>query len=188
MATKHPATTKHPAKKKTAGRAALATKVGSVVQRRPVHAAVLKRPLPAKSVAKAKKAFKKFSLSRFSKTTALPRNFVPAAQAKNAAAVRLVQRKHMAHSLSTVQKVVPVNPGMSLSLPAAMIKTLLPSLKAAAGTVDLGEVIALLQSRMPGTEFYANGNPALSRLATHSQLQAQAQSIIDGIKAARPKK
>jgi hypothetical protein len=186
MATKLSTKIKTPLKKKTSGIATLAVKVKSAAQPRG-RAAPVKRPLPAKSVAKARKAFKHFSLSKFSKEEALPRNFVAAEEAKNPSAVKLVQRKHMAHSLSMAQKTVSVNPGMSLSLPAALIKTLVPSLKAAAGTVDLREVLTLLQSRMTGTEFYASGNPALSRLATHSALQVQAQSIIDAIKARKPK-
>jgi hypothetical protein len=69
---------------------------------------------------------------------------------------------------------------MGLSLPATMLATLLPSL--AGGQVKLGEVLTLLKSRMTGTEFYADGNPTLSRLATQTALQTQVQSIIDAIK------
>jgi hypothetical protein len=179
MATKQPPKQKQPAKRQTPGRVTQAAKVTSAVQRASVRATPMKRPLPAKSVAKAKKAFKNFSLSKFSKA-AHPANFVPAAHVKNPAVVQRVQKKHITQSLVAIRKAVPVNPGMSLSLPAAMVGELLPSL--AAGEVKLGEVLALLKSRMAGTEFYADGNPTISRLATQSALQTQVQSIIDAIK------
>jgi hypothetical protein len=180
MAIKHPAKQKRPAKKKSPGRAAKAVKGANPARQVPIRARPLKRPLPAKSVAKAAKAFKNFSLSKFAKA-APPANFVPAAQAKNPAAVQQVQRKNMVQSLAAAQRAVSVNPGMSLSMPTKMIGNLLPSL--AKGAVKLSEVVSLLKSRMPGTEFYADGNPTLSRLATQSQLSTQVQSIIDAIKA-----
>jgi hypothetical protein len=178
MAAKHPAKQKHPPKKRAPNRVVKAAK--GVAQPVPVRARALKRPLPAKSVAKAAKAFKNFSLSKFAKA-ATPANFVPAKQVKNPTVVQQVQRKNIVQSLAAAQRAVPVNPGMSLSMPTAMIGNLLPSLKA--GTVKLSEVLTLLKSRMPGTEFYADGNPTVSRLATQSALQTQVQSIIDAIKA-----
>jgi hypothetical protein len=180
MATKQPPKEKQSAKSQRPGRVTPTSKVARAVRHAPVRTTALKKPLPAKSVAKAAKALKHFSLSKFSKTAAPPANFVPAKNVKNPAVVQQVQQKHIRQSLVAIKNTVPVNPGMGLSLPPAMIGTLLPSL--AAGEVKLGEVLALLKSRMVGTEFYADGNPTLSRLAIQSQLQTQVQSIIDAIK------
>ena len=67
---------------------------------------------------------------------------------------------------------------MTIALPEATIKQLLPSYDAKAGTIDLGEVMRLIQQNMRGTEFYAKGNPTLNRLA----IQSQVQQIIDTVK------
>jgi hypothetical protein len=67
---------------------------------------------------------------------------------------------------------------LTIALPDAAIKQLLPSLNAKQGTIDLVEVMSLIQQNMRGTEFYASGNPTLNRLA----IQGQVQQIIDSVK------
>jgi hypothetical protein len=65
---------------------------------------------------------------------------------------------------------------MTIALPAKTLSDLLP--KYATGQVDLDDVLKLLEQNMTGTEFFANGNPTLNRLA----IQAQVQQIIDDVK------
>jgi hypothetical protein len=135
-------------------------------------APALKRPIPAASVARAKKAFRNFSLSRFA-GSGTPSNYVAAGQ--NPAEV---QRKKITQHLENVSKADRAGQGMTIALPDAMIKKLLPSFNAKAGTIDLGEVITLVQQNMRGTEFYSNGHPTLNRLA----IQSQVQQIINSVK------
>jgi len=67
---------------------------------------------------------------------------------------------------------------MTIALPDATLKQLLPSLNTKAGTIDLADVLSLIQKNMGGTEFYANGNPTLNRIA----VQAKVQQIINSVK------
>lgn len=135
-------------------------------------APVLKRPVPAASVAKAKKAFKNFSLSKFA-GNGTPSNYVPVGQ-NPAEAQRQIISQHLENLTSAD---LPAR-GITIALPEDTIKKLLPSFDAKTRTIDLSEVIDLIQQNLRGTEFYANGNPTLNRLAIHSQVQ----QIIDGIK------
>jgi hypothetical protein len=141
----------------------------------------VKRPLPAKSVQKAANAFKNFSLSRFADGST-PSNYVPAAQAKVPSEVAAVQRKAIVANVATLVGKGPNDPGLGLALPSAQLASLLPSLDAAAGTVDTTELVGVLRQRMPGTELYASGNPTLNRVVQDSQLLSQVQARIAAIK------
>jgi hypothetical protein len=149
----------------------------------PAPAPVLpvRKPLPAKSVQKAATAFKNFSLSRFAKAST-PSNYVPAANAKVPSAVAAVQRKAIVANVATLAAKAPNGPGLGLALPSAQMASLLPSLDAAAGTVDTTELLGVLRQRMPGTELYASGNPTLNRVVQDSQLLSQVQARIAAIK------
>lgn len=140
------------------------------------------RPLPVKSLQKAAKAFNNFSLSRFPKGET-PSNYVLHAQAKVPSAVNAVQRKAMTQQVDSLAARHPANPGITVALPADVIATLLPSFNAAAGTVDLTELLGVLRKRMQGTDFYASGNPTLNRVVQDSALLSQVQAYIDAIKA-----
>ena len=132
----------------------------------------LKRPVPAASVAKAKEAFKSFSLSKFA-GNATPLSHVAAGQSPADA-----QRRMISQHLDNLNNADTPNRGITIALPDATIKQLLPSFNAKDGTIDLGEVMTLIQKNMRGTEFYASGNPTLNRLA----IQGQVQQIIDSVK------
>jgi hypothetical protein len=140
------------------------------------------RPLPVKSVQHAAKAFKNFSLSRFPKGET-PSNYVLHAQAKVPSAVNAVQRKAMAQQVDSLAARPLANPGITVALPDAVIAELLPSFNAAAGTVDLTELLGVLRIRMQGTDFYASGNPTLNRVVQDSALLSQVQAYINAIKA-----
>jgi hypothetical protein len=59
--------------------------------------------------------------------------------------------------------------GMTLALPESEVEKLLPSLNAKASTIELSDVLNIIAQHMRGTEFYANGNPVLNRLALRSR-------------------
>jgi len=142
------------------------------------------RPLPGASVHKAAKALKHFSLSRFSKD-AHPHNYVPASKTRDASTVQSVQRKMLARQVAALPAASAANSGMTIALPAGTIKEVLPSFKG--GTVDLAELLGLVRQRMQGREFYAVGNPTLTRLTRQSELQSQVNEIIATIKRGVPK-
>jgi len=134
-------------------------------------APALKRPVPTASLAKAKTAFQRFSLSRFGRD-AQPANYVAAKQ--NPATT---QRTLISRHINVLKNADAPTRTMSLAFPDSLLKQLLPSLNASTGKVNLGEVMSLIQKNMRGTEFYANGDPTLNRLG----IQAQLQEIIDGV-------
>ncbi|SRR5258708_30732977 len=137
-----------------------------------VSAPTLKRPVAAASVAKAKKAFNGFSLSKFA-GNGTPSNYVASGQSP-----AQVQRAIISHHINQLNNADAPTRAMTIALPDAMLKQILPSLDAKARTIDLGEVMSFIQKNMSGTEFYANGNPTLNRLA----IQSQVQQIIDSVK------
>ena len=132
----------------------------------------LKRPVPAASVAKAKEAFKTFSLSKFAGNVISP-NFVAAGQSPAPAQQRIISQQ-----INKLNDAGASARAMTIALPDATIQQLLPSFDVKAGTIDLGEVMSLIQHNMRGTEFYAQGNPTLNRLA----IQSQVQQIIESVK------
>lgn len=158
--------------RKAAARSSLSARPLPALQPKTSFAGVLKRPLPAASVAKAKKAFKSFSLSKFA-GNATPSNYIAAGQNPAEA-----QRQEISRHLNLLSNPDAPPRAMTIAFPDATIKQLLPSLNAKAGTIDLGEVMTLIQKNMRGTEFYANGNPTLNRIA----IQSQVQQIIDNVK------
>jgi hypothetical protein len=140
----------------------------------PLAAALAQRlkQTPPKSLAKASSVFRNFSLSKFAEKSA-PSNYVRSQ--KNPAAV---QRKLIEHQLQKLRKADTPNRGMTLALPRATIKKLLPSFNAKMATANLKDVMKLITKNMGGTEFYANGNPTLNRLA----LQSRVQEIVAPVK------
>jgi hypothetical protein len=133
--------------------------------------ALLKRPLPAESIAKARSAFKNFSLSKFAGQST-PSNYVPAGETPAA-----VHRKIIAQHMQKLSEEDTSNQGMTLALPTGEIKNFLPSYSEKGGTAALSDVLSLLTKKMSGTEFYANGNPTLNRLALQSQVDQIIQSV-----------
>ncbi len=132
----------------------------------------LKRAVPAASVAKAKKAFKGFNLSKFA-GNGMPSNYVAAGESSVEAQRRMISR-HIENQNNADSAIH----GLTIALPDAMLKKLLPSFNAKARTIDLGEVISLIEQNMQGTEFYCSGNPTLNRMA----IQSEVQRIIDNVK------
>jgi hypothetical protein len=147
---------------------------------RPLPRRGTRRPLPAKSLHNAATAFKNFSLSRFA-PGATPANYVPTGQAKTPSTVRTVQRKAIARQLTTVAGMAPTNPGLTLALPSAVMKSLLPSFDGK--TVDVTELLNVLKQRLPGTELYTSGEPTVTRIVQEAQQLAQVQAFINAIKA-----
>jgi hypothetical protein len=154
---------------------------------KPTGARSTPRPLPVKSVQRAAKAFKNFSLSRFP-NAATPSNFVPHAQIRNPAAVNEVQRTSMATQVAAIaaKAAIAANPppilGMTVALTAANLKKLLPNF-AKTGEVDLTELLDVLKKKLQGTEFYASGNPTLNRVVREAALLSQVQAYIKAITA-----
>ena len=103
----------------------------------------------------------------------MPSNFVAAGQSPAKAQQRIISQH-----IDNLNNADAPTRAMSIALPDGTIKQLLPSFNAKAGTLDLGEVMSLIQQNTRGTEFYANGNPTLNRLA----IQSQVQQIIDSVK------
>jgi hypothetical protein len=132
----------------------------------------LKRHVPAASIVKAKQAFKNFSLSKFA-GNGTPSNYVAAGQN-----VAQAQRRIISRHIESQNVAASAVRGITIAFPEALLKKLLPSFDPKARTIDLGEVIKLIEQNMRGTEFYCNGDPTLKRLA----IQSQVQQIIDNVK------
>lgn len=73
--------------------------------------------------------------------------------------------------------------GMTLALPESEVGKLLPSLNAKASTLELSDVLKIIAQHMRGTEFYANGNPVLNRLALRSRARDLITAINQGAAA-----
>src|SRR5262249_18490567 len=112
----------------------------------------LKRILPNKSLEKAAKVFKNFSLSKFSNDSSPP-NHLAKSRVKDPAAVQAMQRKIITQNIKTLRTADTLNPGMTLAVPEATIKKLLPSFKKKAGTIGLSDLLGLMRQNMKGTEF-----------------------------------
>jgi hypothetical protein len=165
-------------------------------QERTPSTTFLKQPLPAKYFHRAAKAFANFSLSKFPKkrseharqehkagsVDSTPSNYVPHPKIKDPAAVQAVHRKIMTHQLSALQKANTLNQGMTLTVPKATIKELLPSYNEKKGTVNLSEMLNLMRQKMKGTEFYTRGNPTLNRLTLQSQVDQIIKSVTEKAK------
>ena len=129
------------------------------------------RRVPAASVAKAKAAFKNFNLSRFA-GDGTPGNQVARGQSTSE-----VQRRVITQQLDRLNDPNTPVRAMTIALPTATLQKVLPSLNSKVGTVELSDVVKLLESQMHGTEFYASGNATLNRLAIDSHVQAITESI-----------
>jgi hypothetical protein len=137
-------------------------------------AAPLPRRVPAKSAAKAKAVFANFSLSKFA-GGAPPPNYVDAGQSPTALQQQLVSNQ-------LTQLPAAPNRVLTVAMPDAVLKQLLPSYNPKTGTVNLDEVMNALEQNTRGAEFFANGNPTLNRLDIQSQAQEIIQSVIQGAK------
>lgn len=131
--------------------------------------------LPPELVKKAKAAFDRFNLSKFPKH-ALPANYVPAGTA--GADLHAAQKQLVAKQLRQLKDVKTSNRGMTVSIPEASLRALLPTFDEKKGTIDLDELMAVVTSQMRGTQFFQGGNPTLTRLA----LRARAQEIVAAYK------
>lgn len=130
----------------------------------------LKSRISAKSVEKAKSAFSKFTLSKFAAEP--PPNYVTTKRSLAAAHKDIV-----AKTINILQN-SQTNRSMTVALPPADIKKLLPSFDSTSGHVQLDDVLRLVEQGMRGREFYARGNPTLNRLS----VEASAQQILNAFK------
>jgi hypothetical protein len=119
-------------------------------------------------------AFKSFSLSKFADGAA-PANYV--ARGRNAAQT---QQALIAQAIKDSDNLDASDSGLTVALPPDTLKQLLPGLNAQGGKAELADVLRLFEQRMSGTEFYANGNPTLNRLAVQSQVQQIMDSVTGG--------
>jgi hypothetical protein len=140
--------------------------------------------VPAKSMDKADAAFKHFNASGFPKGAKPPSYVDPA---DGPAAVRSVQKRIMREQLSRLKAMDAPDVGMTLALPASEVAKLLPSLNSKAATIELSDVVNVIAQHMRGTEFYANGNPVLNRLALRSRARELIAVINQDAAAAQPR-
>ena len=84
----------------------------------------------------------------------------------------------MSQQLNRLRATDTSDGGMTLALPESEVEKLLPSLNTKASTIELSDVLNFIAQHMRGTEFYANGNPVLNRLA----LRSRAQELIAAMK------
>jgi hypothetical protein len=140
---------------------------------RPAHAAPMPTRVPARSAAKAKAVFKNFSLSKFA-AGERAHNYVAPGQHPKAAQAQVI-------TTHLTQAVAP-NRALTMAMPPALLKKLLPSYNPQTGTVSVDDVVNALEQKMRGTEFYSNGDPTLNRLDIESQVQDIIQNVIDGAK------
>jgi hypothetical protein len=133
------------------------------------------RPLPLSSVARAKKAFKNFTLSRHGSSPP------PATHVTKERSLIKVQKEAILRSLATYAEQENPNPGMTIALPPAAMKKLMPSFNARENTVDLDQLMTVVQRYMRGTTFHARGNATLNRLSVQSQVFELLNSIKGGV-------
>jgi hypothetical protein len=142
------------------------------------------KPIPAASQARARAAFKNFSLSKFGEAK-LPTNHVGAVS-RTPAFRKLTAdtlNKTIAASaiLRTTQTAANTNNlGVSVSVPPPRMTEIFASYNAAAGTVDLEEFIGVLESSRKGSEFYTNGNPTAMGVSVQTKVQAIINSVTGG--------
>jgi hypothetical protein len=140
--------------------------------------------LPEKSRQAAMSVFENFNPSRFA-TDTLPANYVPtektAAGVHRVASAKQVQEfqtRALEQHLRKIRKMETPNRGLTLALSTEMRKKLLPSFNAKTETVDLKEVMNVIEKNMRGTEFFSKGHPVLNRLV----LRARAKEILAGMR------
>jgi hypothetical protein len=125
--------------------------------------------IPPQSLAKAKAAFRNFSLSKFTNGSAPPANFVG-----NGQQVSAVQQQNQVNQLKSLDA---SGRSLRVALSDSALKQYLPSFDGK--TVLLQDLMDLIQRKMSGTEFYVSGHPTLVRLF----VQSQASDIIQAIKS-----
>jgi hypothetical protein len=153
----------------------------------------LRRPPSPDSIQKAKDVFEQFSLSKFAKNS-LPDNYIhvekKAASLHSADHVQHVQefqRKRVEQHLHKLAKTAEHDArkggpaalaGITVALPKKNAKAFLRSYDHDKRTVNLGELIGLIERHAAGTAFYAKGHPTLNRLA----LRAKAQKFMANLR------
>jgi hypothetical protein len=143
------------------------------------------RSLPSKSMNTADAVFKNFNASGFPKG-AKPANYVEPADGP--AAVQSAQRRIIAQQLDRLSAMETPDGGLTLALPESDVEKLLPSLNAEESTIELGDVLNVIAQYMRGTEFYADGNPVLNRLALRSRARELIAAIKQEVAATAPQK
>jgi hypothetical protein len=118
---------------------------------------------------RADSVFKNFSVSGFPKGSK-PASYVDPADGP--AAVHSAQRRIITQQLNRLSAMDAPDGGMTLALPESEVEKILPSLNTEAATIELSDVLNIVARQMRGTEFYANGNPVLNRLALRSRARA----------------
>ncbi len=177
-------------------------KPSSPAPKKPVN-----KPLPAKSLERAGKAFKNFTLSKFGKNPP-PSNHVgtatrtPAFRKKTAKAMNDIIASSFIDNRGGSPTTPPLTPnpnnlGMSVSFPLVenvkktlpglknilpSVKKILPSYNPDAGTVDLDEFVDFLEKKRNGSEFYTKGNLTLGRISVQNKVQAIISQIANPIK------
>jgi hypothetical protein len=124
---------------------------------------------------RADAVFANFSASGFS-SGSRPASYVEAADGP--AAVHSAQRRMIAQQLDQLGAVGTASRGITLALPESDVATLVPSLNANNGTVELTDVLNVIAKYMGGTEFYATGHPVMNRLT----LQTHAAELMASFK------
>jgi hypothetical protein len=130
---------------------------------------------------RADAVFKNFSMSGFPKGSK-PASYVDPAEGP--AVVHSAQRRIMTQQLNRLSAMDAPDGGITLALPESEVEKLLPSLNAKAATIELSDVLKIIAQHMRGTEFYANGNPVLNRLALRSRARELITAINQGATAA----
>ncbi len=133
------------------------------------------QPKRITSTAKAKTAFENFNLSRHAEA-ARSATFVPPKTDPMAA-----RRAVIAARLSSLANDDAASRQLNVALTPATLKSLMPSYNAARGSVQAEDVLAVLTTYARGSQFLAQGDPTLRRLA----LQAEVDRIIKAIQDAK---
>lgn len=144
------------------------SKSGKLATETPPAKPDLHLKIPIKSVANAKSVFKNFTLSKYSDKAAAPENFAP-----SDTKVSAVQERGQVNHLKSIDA---SGRFLRLALSDDNIKTMLPSFNGK--SIDLSELMTLVQKAMRGTEYYTTGNATLSRLS----VKAAVNDIIEAIK------
>jgi len=127
----------------------------------------------AKSHAKAEKAFKSFTLSRFG-DKGRPDNYKAPDEHVTVAQRRTITAHLKKQSAASKKDGAPQR-AMTLALPLALRKELLPS--HSRNRVNLDEVVNVLTQYMRGRELVTSGDPTLNRLAVQSKISKIFTSI-----------
>jgi len=159
------------AKKKTTFKTDVKNATATALRTPALPSPRLKSGISAKSMERAKSVFSKFTLSRFAGKEAPPHYVTRTRSLPDV-------HKHIISKAIDMFESSPTNRAMTIALPEADMKKLLPSFDSAAGTVQLADVLQLVEPRIRGREFFATGNPTLNRLS----VEASAQQIFNAFK------